>query len=190
MASRRKLTQAEVDEQPLLMRVPMVAELMGYHRQRIYELIWREQLGFKVFHLDSTRRVSAVEVLTSLGYDTAALTARLFRKPMLNEADLRRLLGLSTPTVRTVIEQAGIPAVQLGAHPRYSATALAEWLGVEPDHDVRTLSPSSAGEPGTSCVVRTRGGKEIRAGKPYSFGGRVWDGSDIIAIARVLGVVA
>ena len=119
---------------------------------------------------------------------TTKLRERLFEKAILTAADMKRLLNVSTPTVQVIIDQGDIPVLQLGRHPRYSAEALAKWLGVEPDHDARTPASTSSGEPGISSCVKTKGGKPIHAGKPYRYAGRVYDGADIIAIAQLLGV--
>ncbi|MFJ2665639.1 hypothetical protein ACIO14_14920 [Nocardia fluminea] len=184
----KRFTQSDVDEQPLLMRFSQLAGLYGVSRQRIYELHRTGLLGLEVFDIRGTMRVSTIEALRSLGYSTTELERRLFAKPMLNETDLRHLLGLATQTVKAVIEESGITVVRAGIHQRYPARGLASWLGVKPDHDARTPASTSRGEPGISSCVKTKRGKLIQPGKPYRFSGKVYDGSDVIVIARALGV--
>lgn len=181
----KRLTQEEVDDQPLLMSVLTLAGLLGLTRQRVYLLLSEGRVGFTLYQVQATKRFSTIEVLRGLGYDTTELEARLRAKPMYSATELSRMFDLSYNLAKPLLEQAGIKAIPLGAHPRYSAAAVADWLGVG---DINSPHASSPGEPGTSHVVKTKGGKEIHAGKPYRYGGRVYDGADIIAIAQLLGV--
>lgn len=186
-----KWSQSEVDGLPLLLGVQTLADLMGIRKQRVYNLLSEDGLRFTVYRANSAKRVSTIEVLRALtNYDVSGLEQKLTAKPMYGMAELSRLLGLSAYLVKQLFEDAGIKALPMGSHPRYATAAIAKWLGVEPDHDARTLDSSCDGEPGTSSVVKTKRGTVIEPGRPYRFSGKVYDGSDVIVIARALGVVA
>ncbi|MFC4124280.1 hypothetical protein [Nocardia rhizosphaerae] len=186
---QKQLTQEEVDDQPLMLGVPALAALLGLTKQRVYLLLSEGRVGLRTYRINSTRRFSTIEVLRSVGdYDTTELEERLMAKPMYSAAELSRMFGLSYNLVRPMLEEAGIKAIPIGAHPRYSTAAIVKWLGVEPDRRPHTPASTSSEEPGISSCVKTKGGKPIHAGKPYRYAGRVYDGADIIAIAQLLGV--
>ncbi|WP_141718037.1 hypothetical protein [Nocardia altamirensis] len=184
----KQLTQEEVNEQPLLLGVPMMTKLLGLTKQRIHILLRKEGIGFKIYRINHTTRFSTFEVLRGLGYDTTELERRLRTKPMYSAAELARMFSLTYGLVKPLLETSDITPVQLGMHSRYPTPGLASWLGVEPDHAPRTQTSTSSGEPGISSCVKTKRGTVIRPGKPYRFSGKVYDGSDVIVIARALGV--
>lgn len=103
------------------------------------------------------------------------------------------MCGYSRPFAYKLVQEGKfpVPVHRVGKRYRVPTAPLLRYLGVDDsDHGPHTQAPASSGEPGNSSVVRTKSGKVIQAGKPYRMKGRVWDGSDIITVAKLLGIAS
>ncbi|MGS2808141.1 hypothetical protein [Nocardia sp. MW-W600-9] len=86
-----------------------------------------------------------------------------------------------------------VPVHKYGSVYRVPTAPLLRYLGIDPNepaHRPHTPASTSNEEPGASCVVKTKRGKVIHPDDKYKVGGRSYVGSEIIAIARVLGVAS
>ncbi len=131
---------------------------------------------------------------------------------MVNSMSREDLLKLRTKTV-VGVEEAGralgisrqpaynqakagtfpVPVLRVGHSYRVPTGPLLRYLGVdpdEPDHRPHTPASTSNGEPDNSSVVRTKRGTVIEVGGRYKFSGKVYDGADVLVIARALGVAS
>ncbi|MGY1865278.1 hypothetical protein [Nocardia gipuzkoensis] len=82
-----------------------------------------------------------------------------------------------------------IPLRRVGNRYKAAKGDILRYLGYDTSvHGVTTPPATGDSDDGMSPVVKTRSGRVVEPERTYRFNGRQWDGSEIIAVARLLGV--